>query len=109
MTYFYQKLIVIDSILEELHGMDLSDEERTHLASLLDSSLHHVILDEILSNLGEADKKMFLKRLHDNPEDEELWDFLNQKIEGVEEKIKKVSEQLVKEMHEDVKKAKAAK
>ena len=76
---------------------------------MLDSSLHHVILDEILSNLGEADKKMFLKRLHDNPEDEELWDFLNQKIEGVEEKIKKVSEQLVKEMHEDVKKAKAAK
>lgn len=106
MTIFYQKLIIIEPILEELHNMDLSDEERGYLASLVDSSLHHAILDEILSNLNEADKKMFLKRLHENPEDEELLRFLNEKIEGVEEKIKKVSEALVKEMHEDVKEAK---
>lgn len=106
MTIFYQKLIVLEPILEELHGMDLSDEERGHLASLVDSSLHHAILDEILSNLNEKDKKMFLRRLHENPEDEELLVFLNERIEGIEEKIKKVSEQLVKEMHEDVKEAK---
>ena len=106
MTIFYQKLIVIDSILEELHAMDLSDVERSHLASLVDSSLHHAILAEILNSLSDEDKKMFLKRLYENPEDEELWRFLNEKIEGVEEKIKKVADQLVKEMHEDLREAK---
>lgn len=102
MKYFYAKYIEIDYLIEELHSLDLSDKERHHLAALLDSSLHHRILDEILSNLSESDKKIFLDKLREDPENENLMEFLNEKIEGIEEKIKKAAEQLIKEMHEDV-------
>ena len=106
MAYFYTKYIVIEELIEELHSLDLSDEERHHLASLVDSSLHHAILDEILSNLNDADKKIFLTKMNENPKDEKLMDFLNEKVENIEGKIKKVAEDLVVEMHKDIKEAK---
>ncbi|TSC66800.1 MAG: Uncharacterized protein CEO21_15 [Microgenomates group bacterium Gr01-1014_80] len=102
----YQKYIVIESLIEELHGMDLSDEERQHLASLVDSSLHHAILDEILSNLSIEDKKIFLMKMSQDPEDDKLMEFLNERVENIEDKIKSASEQLVKELHKDIKEAK---
>ncbi|MBI3109770.1 hypothetical protein HYZ06_01890 [Candidatus Daviesbacteria bacterium] len=103
MKYFYSQYIVIESLIAELHNMDLSEDERLHLASLVDSSLHHAILDEILSCLEEHDKRLFLKLLHEDPENEKLMEFLKDKVEGLEEKIKKVADDLIKEMHEDIK------
>lgn len=105
MTFFYTKIIEIETITTELHAMDLSDKERDHLFSLVESSLHNTILDEILSNLSETDKKAFLHRLKENPEDEKLMEFLAEKIDGIEDKIKKASNDLIKEMHEDIKEA----
>lgn len=106
MKYFYSQYIVMESLIEELHKMDLSDKERYHLASLIDSSLHHVILNEILSNLSKEDKKLFLKLWSEDPENEKLMEFLQNKIEGIEEKITKVSQDLIDKMHEDITKAK---
>lgn len=106
MKYFYQQYIVIEDLIADLHGLDLSDEERHHLASLVDSSLHHAILDEILSNLSEENKREFLHQLNQDPENEKIMDFLKDKVENIEEKIRFVSEQLVKELHKDVKGAK---
>lgn len=103
MAYFYTKFIVVETLFMELHNLDLSDNERHHLASLVDSSLHHVILDEILSQLSSVDKKAFIYRLKENPEDLGIMDFLNEKIEGVESRIKKVADELVLEMNKDIK------
>lgn len=88
--------------------MDLSDDERIHLASLVDSTLHQAILDEILSNLSEADKKLFIHELKKDPESEKILEFLNEKIDNVEEKITKVADELVIEMHKDIKEARKA-
>lgn len=109
MTYFYARIITIESITQELHSMDLSDEERHHLASLVDSNLHYVILDEILSNLSGADKKAFLHRLKMDPEDPKLMEFLAEKIDGIEVRIKKASDDLVAEMYKDIREAKKLK
>jgi hypothetical protein len=106
---FYNKLIIIDNLIAELDSLDLSDEERIHLATLVDTSLHHAIMDEILSNLSPEDKKVFLSEMSKNPQDEVLLEFLNEKIDNIEDKIKTVSDQLVKEMHKDVKEAKRVK
>lgn len=103
---FYTKIIKIESVIEQLHNLDLSDEERIHLANLVDSSLHHIILNEVLTNLNDDDKRTFLKLLHQDPESEQLMEFLQEKIENIEEKIKKVSEELVLQMHKDIKEAK---
>ena len=109
MKYFYQKYIIIEDLITQLHSLDLSNEERHHLASLVDSSLHHAILDEILSNLSEEDKKLFLHELNKDPENKKIMEFLNEKIDNIEEKIKKVADELIKEMHKDVKEARKLK
>lgn len=108
MKYFYSHLIEIESVISELDKMELSDEQRIHLAALLDSSLHHTILDAILSQLSDQDKRVFLQYLNENDQDE-LWKFLNEKVDNIEDKIKKAAEDLKAEMHEDLKKAKETK
>lgn len=104
MKYFYSRYIVIESLIAELHNMDLSGEERLHLASLIDSSLHHTILDAVLSELSETDKKVFLSRLKEGSHSK-IWQFLNEKVDNIEDKIKKAADDLIKEMREDVKQA----
>lgn len=98
---FYSHLIEIDSIIIELDKMDLSGEQKHHLAELLDSSLHHTILDAILSELKEDDKKVFLKHV-DEGDNEKIWEFLNGKVDHIEEKIKKAADQLKVELHKDI-------
>ena len=105
MTFFYTHLIEIESVMEELDKMDLSKEEKMHLSKLLDSSLHHTILDAIFSQLNEEDKKVFASHLKENKQDK-IWKFLNEKIDNVEDKIKLAAKDLKKELHKDLKEAK---
>ena len=104
MKYFYSHLIEIDSITANLDKLDLSDEEKLHLANLLDSSLHHTILGAILSQLSDSDKRVFIQQLSEGNQDK-IWEFLNGKINGVEDKIKKAAQDLKTELHEDIKEA----
>lgn len=108
-AYFYTKLITIEPLLEEMDSLELSDQEREHLSDLIDSSLYHVILDQILLNLSEEDKRTFLEKFSDNPNDDQLLEFLNQKVENIEDKIKKASDELITKMHQDVKQSKRLK
>ncbi len=85
--------------------MDLSQKEKTHLAHLLDSTLHHTILDAVLSELSEEDKKKFMEHLS-REENDKIWELLNSKVDNIEEKIKKTAEELKREMHKDIKEAK---
>lgn len=102
---FYHTVVQTDSITVILSEMDLSDQERVHLSHIMESSLHHAILDAILSELSATDKKLFLKELA-NDDHDAVWKFLKDKIDGIEDRIVKVSDDLKKELHEDVKKVK---
>lgn len=95
----------MDSIIIELDKMNLSREQKDQLASLIDSSLHHTILDAVLSLLSEDDKKVFLKHI-DEGDNEKIWQFLNDKVDNLEEKIKKAAEDLKVELHKDLKETK---
>lgn len=106
---FYAKIIKKEILIEELDSLTLSQEEKIHLSALIDSSLHHAILDEVLSHLSNDDKKLFLKVLADEKDHQKVLEFLKERIENVEDKIEKISEQLIKEMHADVKEAKKSK
>lgn len=99
---FYSHLIDTSSISLALGDMELTQEERVHLISLVESSLHHAVLDMILSELNEGDRKEFVKQLADE-NDEKIWNFLNKRIDNIEEKIKSTAEELKKELHKDIK------
>lgn len=101
--HFYSHIVDFSILSLELGDLDLSHDERKHLVSLMESSLHHEILDLVLSNLSESDKKIFLKNLASKDHDE-IWKFLNLKIKNIEEKIKKAAEDLKNALHKDIKK-----
>lgn len=108
MKKFYEHLIEVESLTLELDKLDLDEDQKIHLATLVDSSLHHTILDAILSELTESDKRVFLQHLNEN-DHLKIWKFLNEKVDGVEDKIRKAAQDLKKELHEDMKKAKRIK
>ncbi len=103
--YFYTHIIDTSTLSLELGNMDLTSQERMHLISLVDSNIHHEILDLILSELNPADKKTFLAHLASEDHDK-VWKFLNEKVDHIEDKIKKTAEDLKKELHKDIKEVK---
>lgn len=108
MKKFYSHLIEYQSVYLELEEFDLSDSQRMHLGNLVDSTLHHTILDKVLSELSDADKRIFLKNLEIN-DHQKIWKHLNEKVIKIEEKIREASEELKIKLHQDLKEAKRIK
>ena len=104
MSYFFSHLVEIESVIVELDKMDLSKNEKLHLAQMVDASLHHAILDAIFSQLSEEDKKVFANHLQTGKHDA-IWKFLNEKVDHVENKIKQAAEDLKMQLHKDLKEA----
>jgi len=105
MKYFYSHIIDIESVVVELDKLDLEDHEKMHLSELVDSSLHHTVLDAILSELSEEDKRVFLKHLEEDESHEKIWEHLNSKVDGIEETIKVAADLLKEDLHKDLKEA----
>ncbi len=102
--HFYSHIVETSSLTLSLGDMELSQEERIHLVSLVESQLHHTVLDAVLSELSEEDKKIFLKHIALSEHDK-VWELLHSKVKNIEEKIQKAAEELKKELHNDIKKA----
>lgn len=104
MKQWYTHLVEIESVILKLEKMNLSKTEKVHLAKLADASLHHTILDAVFSQLKDQDKELFMTYLNEN-DHAKIWQFLNEKIDKVEEKIKKVADDLKSELHKDLQEA----
>jgi hypothetical protein len=106
--FFYSHIIEIDSVLVELDKMNLSQEQKEHLVDLIESHMHQVILDLILSELSDEDKKTFLQHLIEEKHDD-LWIHLQSRIEKIEEKIKSAAQDVKEDLHNDIKDVHASK
>jgi hypothetical protein len=102
---FYSHLIDTESLVIELDKMGFSEEERGHLVALIDSNVHHTVLELILSELAKEDKKVFLEHVA-GENHEKVWELLNQKVDKIEEKITKAASDLKVELHKDIKESK---
>ncbi len=105
---FYSHLIKIETIIEELDVLDFSAQEKNHLAYLLDANIHHHVLDVIMDQLTPEEKLIFIEKLKEGDHDK-IWEFLNRRIEKIEDKIKLTAEELKKIMKKDISEAKALK
>lgn len=102
---FYSHLTQIDTLLGELDALNLKENEKIHLTTVIHSSMHTVILDVVMSELSEIDKKQFLHHLHENNHDT-LWTFLKKRTTRIEEKITKAAQELREEFLKDIKEVK---
>ncbi len=99
--YFYSHLIDIESIYLSLYILDLNEKEKQKLMLIVESSIHHVVIDTVLSELSEEDKKNFLAHLASDKHDE-IWKLLQKKTKNIEEKIKQAVYELKRELHKDI-------
>lgn len=99
--HFYTSVIETSSISLAIADMDMSNDERKHLLSLVEDNLHHAILDAVLSELSDKDKEEFVK-LFAEGDDEKVWKLLRERVENIEEKIKNTADALKKELHKDI-------
>ena len=88
--------------------MDMSPDERMHLIALAETNVHHAVLDTVLSELPQEDKKEFLIHLRDENH-EKVWELLKVKVKNAEGKIKKTAEEVIKELLKDIEEAKKKK
>lgn len=102
---FYSHIIQINDITLDLAGIELTPEERLHLLALVEANVHSTIINTVLSQLSADDKKIFLKNLVEDDHNQ-IWTHLNQNTKDLEEKMLDSVNSLIKEMREDINKAK---
>jgi hypothetical protein len=103
--FFYSHLIEITDISLKLKEVELSDDEKLHLTSLIEANIHSVVIDTVLSELSKEDKKTFLKNLVSN-DHEKTWEHLKSRIGKLEDKITKAAAGLKEDLIKDVVEAK---
>jgi hypothetical protein len=105
--HFYSHLIEIHEIYLSISEIELSDEERGHLLSLAEANIHATVINTVLPELSEEDKKVFLKNLLSN-QHEQTWEHLLGKAIDIESKISKSLKDLKKELLKDIEEARKA-
>lgn len=103
-NYFYAHIVNPHDIHMVLDVLDITPEEKTHLSSILESSLHHHIVDLILTELPEDHRHTFLIHLTDDNHDA-MWALVKEKIENPEEKIRLSLEQFKHDILQDIQEA----
>lgn len=103
--HFYSHIIEIDTLHNSLEDLGLEIQERRELIIIVESTIHHVVMDTVLSELSDNDKKIFLGHVV-SQEHEKVWDLITNKIQDVENKIKKAVNGLKDKLHEDIKETK---
>lgn len=98
---FYSHLVEYQSIIIKLDELELSEDEKQHLAELVDATLHHAVLDAVLSELNESDKESFMKLMHTG-DHTQIWEFLDKRVLRIEDKIQEAAEDLKKKIHQDI-------
>lgn len=101
MKHFYAHIIDLDDLHREFQILDLTDDEKNHLIVVIESSLHHVVIDVLLTELPEEHKENFLHHLAKNDHDS-IWKVLKEAIQEPEERIRYALDKLKKELIKDI-------
>jgi DICT domain-containing protein len=108
MAYFYSNLVEIETLIVELDEMELSETEKHHLAKLADESLHHAIMDAILSKLPDEERRKLMEHVSLEKHDK-VWQTLNKHISEVENIIRETAKEVKEDLKKDIKDAKKLK
>lgn len=106
MSYFYSHLVEIEIVTAKLNELDMTPEQKKHLAALIDATIHQEVLDVIFCKLPDEDKILFIEHFAKDPENPEIMNLLNKKITDIEKEIRQTAQKITKELHDDIETAK---
>lgn len=98
---FYSHLVKSDTLIFHLNNLNLKEDEKIHLTAVFESSLHYTIIEIVLTNLKEDDKKAFIEYLNSDNREETLA-FLKERIKDIEDKIAKTALDLTRDFLADI-------
>ena len=105
MKLFYDHLVIIDEVFEEVETLSISDSEKSTLKKLIDEMAHHAVLTHILDLLPRSHHEEFLERFHVAPHDLSIIQYLEKKIEkDIHAEIAAISRKLKEEIRTEFKK-----
>lgn len=99
--YFYAHIIDPEDLHRELDVLDITSHEKNHLTLILESSLHHQIIDLVLTELPDEHKKSFMLHLA-NDDNESTWKVVEAGIDNPEAKIRECLESFKQEIAQDI-------
>ena len=104
---FYDHLTVIEEVTSAFDKYSVPAEEREELEKLIDQTVHHEVLNTILTNLPKEKHEEFLTKFHAAPHDKELLEYLKKEIKiDIEKEISLQAKRIKKELLEEIKRAK---
>ncbi len=100
---FYDYLIVLDEVESEIKATAKTREEKEELWQIVDETLHHRIMDVILSRLPRESHEEFLEKFTQSPHDRQLISYLREKIKDdveviIHEEIAKLKKEILSEI-----------
>ena len=106
MSVFYDHLVGLDELHNELADFGLPFKDHYDLLNQADSTLHNEVLNVILIILPVDYHENFLKGFNERPHDQQHLVFLRQFDPGIDEKIQETAKKTKERIKEDVKKVK---
>jgi len=102
MKFFYRKLVQIDDLKNVLESEELAIEEKQELVLMVKDTLHHRVVETVLTHLPEKHHSEFLDTFAKKPQDEGILGFLKEKVEDIEDKITEAIEKVKAEILADL-------
>ena len=84
---FYDHLVSTDEIEVELNKLGFPEHERIELLEIAENTINYTVIDIVLSELKEEDKKTFLEH-HAKSNYKTTLGFLKERIDDLETRIK---------------------
>lgn len=101
MKYFYEHIFDIDGLHSDLSVLELTDAERNHIVLMVQSTMHHVVMDVLLEELHDDHKHAFLARVAEE-DHEKVWEILREHLDDPEGLIRGAIDALKVELMEDI-------
>jgi len=92
MSVFYDHLVGLDDIHNEILEFDLPTRQHYHLLQIVDSTLHHEVLNVILLEIPVAVHEHFLVEFNNRPDDPAHLDYLKLFRPNIEDKIREAAD-----------------
>lgn len=99
--YFYAHVVSPEDIHKELEILDITEDEKHHLAIVIESTLHHVVVDVILSEVPEEHKDTLLRHISQDDHDQ-IWEVLHAHFDDPEGRVKEVAHEVLQELRDDI-------
>lgn len=102
---FYDHLVLIQDVILELDVHDLDLEEREELLDLIDQTIHHSMLDLILTHLPSDRHSEFITKFQTAPYDLALLDYLKVYVPDIDVKITTHAQKIKNDLRSEIHKA----